>query len=111
MERGRSATSAPPVSDTPIIWRVQRHLSGHFHHLQLARPISVFGFAGFFLYEAYVSAERAAIPPKTWFLPNFSVLFGSALFPNLWFVTVFGIFSAYWQGIWGWSPISTAVHL
>ena len=73
--------------------------------------ISVFGFAGFFLYEAYVSAERAAIPPKTWFLPNFSVLFGSALFPNLWFVTVFGIFSAYWQGIWGWSPISTAVHL
>ena len=67
--------------------------------------------AGFFYYETRISANRAAIPSRTWFLPNFSVLFGTALFPFFWWVTVFTIYTTLWQSIWGWSAISTAVHM
>ena len=67
--------------------------------------------AGFFYYETRIPEDRAAIPPRTWFFPNFSALFGAALFPYFWFVTVFTLFSTLWQSIWGWSAISTAIHM
>ncbi|TBU27126.1 MFS general substrate transporter [Dichomitus squalens] len=46
--------------------------------------ISMLMTAGFFYYETRIPADQAAIPPRTWFLPNFSVLFGTALFPFFW---------------------------
>ena len=73
--------------------------------------ISVFMAAGFFFYETRIPAELAAIPPKTWFLPNFSVLLVSALSSHLWFVAVFVLFSSLWEDVWGWSAVSTAAHL
>ncbi|CDO68542.1 hypothetical protein BN946_scf184998.g39 [Trametes cinnabarina] len=73
--------------------------------------ISVFMVAGFFYYETTIPADKAAIPPRTWFLPNFSVLFGTALLPYFWWTTVFTIYTTLWQDIWHWSAISTAVHM
>ncbi|KAI9059413.1 MFS general substrate transporter [Trametes sanguinea] len=73
--------------------------------------ISIFMVAAFFYYETTIPADKAAIPPKTWFLPNFSVLFGTALLPYFWWVTVFTIYTTLWQDIWHWSVISTAVHM
>ncbi|OSD00393.1 MFS general substrate transporter [Trametes coccinea BRFM310] len=73
--------------------------------------ISVFMVAAFFYYETTIPADKAAIPPKTWFLPNFSVLFGTALLPYFWWTTIFTIFTTLWQDIWHWSVISTAIHM
>ena len=73
--------------------------------------ISVFMVAGFFFFETRIPAERAAIPPATWFLPNFMVLFVTALLPFFWFTTVFAVYSTLWQDVYGWSAISTALRM
>ncbi|KAH9895729.1 MFS general substrate transporter [Cubamyces lactineus] len=73
--------------------------------------ISVLMVVGFFYYETTLPVDKAAIPPRTWFLPNFSVLFGTALLPYFWWVTVFTIYTTLWQDIWRWTVISTAVHM
>ncbi|KAI0366484.1 MFS general substrate transporter [Pilatotrama ljubarskyi] len=73
--------------------------------------ISIFMVAGFFYYETTIPADKAAIPPRTWFLPNFAVLFGTALMPFFWWVTVFTLYTTLWQDVWHWSVISTAVHM
>ena len=73
--------------------------------------ISVFMVAGFFYFETTIPADRAAIPPRTWFLPNFLVLFFTALLPFLWWTTVFTIFFPSWQQVYGWSPTKPALHI
>ncbi|KAI0704163.1 major facilitator superfamily domain-containing protein, partial [Earliella scabrosa] len=73
--------------------------------------IAVFLVLGFFYYETIIPADRAAIPPRTWFLPNFTVLFFTALLPFFWWTTVFNVYTALWQNVWHWSAISTAAHL
>ncbi|KAI0740199.1 MFS general substrate transporter [Earliella scabrosa] len=73
--------------------------------------ISIFLVAGFFYYETTIPANRAAIPPRTWFLPNFTVLFFASLLPFLWFTTIFTVYSTLWQDVYGWSAISTAVRM
>ncbi|RPD56812.1 MFS general substrate transporter [Lentinus tigrinus ALCF2SS1-7] len=73
--------------------------------------ISVFMVAGFFYFETTIPVDRAAIPPRTWFLPNFLVLFFTALLPYFWWTTVFTIYTTLWQDIWHWSAISTAIHM
>lgn len=50
-------------------------------------------------------------PPSTWFLPNFSVLFGLALMPFLWWTTIFTILTTLWQDIYKWSAISVALRM
>ncbi|EIN04578.1 MFS general substrate transporter [Punctularia strigosozonata HHB-11173 SS5] len=72
--------------------------------------ISPFLLAGFFFYERAIPAAKAAIPPATWFLPNFAVLFAVALLPYFWWVTIFTIFTNLWQGVYGWQAIDSAVH-
>ncbi|GJE93570.1 MFS general substrate transporter [Phanerochaete sordida] len=73
--------------------------------------ISVFGVAGFFIYETRIPASTAAVPPATWFLKNFSVLFGMALLPFLWWTTIFTIITALWQEVYKWSVISVALRM
>ena len=73
--------------------------------------ISVLMIVGFFYYETRIPVERAAIPPQTWFLPNFLVLFCAALLPFFWWTAVFNISIPLWEEVWEWSAISTAVHL
>ena len=73
--------------------------------------IAVFLVFGFFYFETRIPADRAAIPPRTWFLPNFMVLFFTALLPFFWWTTIFTIYTTLWQDVWGWSAISTAIHM
>ncbi|KAG2365947.1 major facilitator superfamily domain-containing protein [Suillus spraguei] len=40
--------------------------------------------AGFLYWETLLPADRAAIPPRTWFYNNFSVLLATALLPSFW---------------------------
>ncbi|KAF8833506.1 hypothetical protein BDN67DRAFT_976562, partial [Paxillus ammoniavirescens] len=67
--------------------------------------------AGFFYWETVIPVDQAAIPPRTWFYHNFSVLIGLALLPFLWWIAVFTIFTTLWQDIFHWSAISTAIHM
>ncbi|KAG2358683.1 major facilitator superfamily domain-containing protein [Suillus spraguei] len=46
--------------------------------------ISIIMIAGFFYWETLLPADRAAIPPRTWFYNNFSVLLATALLPSFW---------------------------
>ncbi|KAG2354878.1 hypothetical protein BDR07DRAFT_1411205 [Suillus spraguei] len=46
--------------------------------------ISIIMIAGFFYWETLLPVDRAAIPPRTWFYNNFSVLFATALLPSFW---------------------------
>ncbi|KAF9221119.1 MFS general substrate transporter [Gyrodon lividus] len=73
--------------------------------------ISILMTVGFFYWETLIPVDKAAIPPRTWFYNNFSVLFGSALLPFFWWSTVFTIFTNLWQNVFRWSVISTAVHM
>ncbi|KAF8129735.1 major facilitator superfamily domain-containing protein [Boletus edulis] len=73
--------------------------------------ISVLLIIGFFYWETLVPADKAAIPPRTWFHSNFAVLFGSALFPYLWYSAVFIVFTTLWQDVFHWTVISTALHM
>ncbi|TBU44577.1 MFS general substrate transporter [Dichomitus squalens] len=73
--------------------------------------ISVFLVGGFFYFETTIPADRAAIPPRTWFLPNFLVLFFTALLPFFWWTTIFTVYTTVWQDVWKWSAISTAIHM
>ncbi len=94
--------------------------------------IAVFMVVGFFFYEKTIPPENAAVyvtyviscflyligticlfysPPKTWFLPNFAVLFGMALMPYLWWTTIYTILTALWQNIYKWSAISVALRM
>ncbi|PIL32540.1 MFS general substrate transporter [Ganoderma sinense ZZ0214-1] len=73
--------------------------------------VAVFLVAGFFYFETTIPVDRAAIPPRTWFLPNFLVLFFTALLPYFWWTTVFTLYTTVWQDIWHWSASSTAIHM
>ncbi|KAG1827908.1 major facilitator superfamily domain-containing protein [Suillus variegatus] len=73
--------------------------------------ISIMMMIGFFCWETLIHVDTAAIPPRTWFYPNFSILFAVALLPYCWWFTVFMIFTILWQNVFGWSAISSAVHM
>ncbi|KAG1743460.1 major facilitator superfamily domain-containing protein [Suillus lakei] len=73
--------------------------------------ISTLMVVGFFYWETLMPVERAAIPPRTWFYNNFSVLFTIALLPIFWWNTVLIIFTTLWQNVFYWSVISSAVHM
>ncbi|TFK84532.1 MFS general substrate transporter [Polyporus arcularius HHB13444] len=73
--------------------------------------ISIFLIAAFFLWEKKMPTEDAAVPPRTWFLPNFSVLFGVSLLPYFWWTTVFVVFFPLWQQVYGWSAIESGLRM
>ncbi|KAI0337830.1 MFS general substrate transporter [Trametopsis cervina] len=73
--------------------------------------ISVGMIAGFFYYETCIPAETAAVPPRTWFLPNFASLFGVSLMPFLWWTAIFTILTPLWQEVFHWSAISVALRM
>ncbi|KAH9939655.1 MFS general substrate transporter [Epithele typhae] len=73
--------------------------------------LAVLFVIGFFWFETRIPTAIAAIPPSTWFLPNFLVLFFTALLPYFWWTTIFTIYTTLWQDVWGWSAISTAIHM
>ncbi|KAG1897787.1 major facilitator superfamily domain-containing protein [Suillus fuscotomentosus] len=73
--------------------------------------VSILMVIGFFYLETIIPVDKAAIPPRTWFYHNFSVLFGVALFPFLWWSTVFSIFTTLWQNVFEWPAISSAAHI
>ncbi|EGN97457.1 hypothetical protein SERLA73DRAFT_110686 [Serpula lacrymans var. lacrymans S7.3] len=73
--------------------------------------ISIFLIGGFFYWETLLPTHRAAIPPKTWFYKNFSVLFATALLPYFWWSAVFSIFTSLWQNVYHWAVISSAIHM
>jgi len=73
--------------------------------------ISILMVVSFFWYETRIPASKAAVPPRTWFLPNFSVLFGTALLPYFWWTTIFTTYTTLWQDVYHWSVISTAIHM
>ncbi|KAI0804543.1 major facilitator superfamily domain-containing protein [Irpex lacteus] len=73
--------------------------------------ISVIMIAGFFFYETRIPVATAAVPPRTWFLPNFSSLFGVALMPFFWWTVSFTILTPLWQDVYKWSAISVALRM
>ncbi|KAI0804556.1 major facilitator superfamily domain-containing protein [Irpex lacteus] len=73
--------------------------------------ISVLMIGAFLFFETRISEEFAAIPPRTWFLPNFAVLFAVSLVPFLWWTSVFTGFTSLWQQVYQWSPISVALRM
>ncbi|KAI9463830.1 major facilitator superfamily domain-containing protein [Boletus coccyginus] len=73
--------------------------------------ISILLIAGFFYWETLIPIDKAAIPPRTWYYNNFSVLFGSALLPFFWWDALFIAFTTLWQDVFHWTVISTVVHM
>ncbi|KAF9022024.1 MFS general substrate transporter [Rhodocollybia butyracea] len=72
--------------------------------------LSVFLIVFFTFYEGRLSEDVAAIPPKTWKYTNIGVTTATALLPFMWWGVVQSLFSWYWQEVYGWSAIITAVH-
>ncbi|KAH7929188.1 MFS general substrate transporter [Leucogyrophana mollusca] len=73
--------------------------------------ISILLIFGFFYWETLLPVDKAAIPPRTWFYNNFSVLFAVALLPFFWWSAVFTMFMTLWQNVFHWSVISSAIHM
>ncbi|KAG6858922.1 hypothetical protein C0995_012888, partial [Termitomyces sp. Mi166 len=72
--------------------------------------ISLFLIAGFFIWEARLPEDMAAIPPSLWRVTNFGILAASATLPFMWWGAVQLLFSWIWQNVYGWSSIMAAVH-
>ncbi|KAJ3993679.1 major facilitator superfamily domain-containing protein, partial [Lentinula boryana] len=72
--------------------------------------ISVALMTAFLFFETRIPAEVAVIPPVTWSYTNIVVVLTMALLPYMWWGSVQSLLSWYWQEIFGWSPIITAVH-
>lgn len=72
--------------------------------------ISIFIVAAFLFWEARIPADDAVLPPRMWRYRNFGVLVGLALLPYFWWVTSFVLITAWWEQVFGWSAINTAVH-
>ncbi|KAH7915495.1 major facilitator superfamily domain-containing protein [Hygrophoropsis aurantiaca] len=73
--------------------------------------ISILLIFGFFYWETRLPVNKAAIPPRTWFYNNFSVLFAVALLPFFWWSAVFTMFMTLWQNVYHWTVISAAIHM
>ncbi|KII83762.1 hypothetical protein PLICRDRAFT_119051 [Plicaturopsis crispa FD-325 SS-3] len=73
--------------------------------------VSIIMIVAFFYWETLVPSDKAAVPPRTWFYPNFAVLFAAALLPYLWWTTVFTVFTTLWQDVYHWAAISSAARM
>jgi hypothetical protein len=72
--------------------------------------ISIAIAAIFLWWEARIPQADAVMPPRMWRYRNFGVLVGLALLPYLWWVTSFILLTAWWEQVFGWSPVKTAIH-
>ncbi|KAG6879058.1 hypothetical protein C0992_005492 [Termitomyces sp. T32_za158] len=84
---------------------------------QQAKAVSLFAasaalgnVSGFFVWEARLAEDMAAIPPSLWQVRNFAVLAASATLPFMWWGAVQLLFSWIWQNVYGWTPIIAALH-
>ncbi|KAG6905574.1 hypothetical protein DXG01_001913 [Tephrocybe rancida] len=59
--------------------------------------ISLFLIAAFFIWEARLPEDMAAIPPSLWRVTNFGILAASATLPFMWWGAVQLLFSWIWQ--------------
>ncbi|KAF8305923.1 MFS general substrate transporter [Clavulina sp. PMI_390] len=67
--------------------------------------ISVILAALFFIYEATIPEDMAALPPKVWRYQNVPVLLAVALVPFWWWSTLSLNTIPYWISTYKWSPI------
>ncbi|KAG9052891.1 hypothetical protein FS842_009092 [Serendipita sp. 407] len=64
----------------------------------------------FFVWEARIPFEDAALPPRMWQYRNFGILVSLALIPYFWWVTVYVGLTPWWESVYGWTATNTAVH-
>ena len=64
----------------------------------------------FLWWEARIHPDDAVLPPRMWRYRNFGVLVTLALLPYLWWVTSFVNLVSWWEAVYGWTAIDTAVH-
>ncbi|TFK61364.1 MFS general substrate transporter [Pluteus cervinus] len=72
--------------------------------------LAVILFVAFFIWEARIPEDKAALPPKMWFYPNFGLLIAIALIPYTWWSSVYLLFAWLWQEVYGWSAIISGLH-
>ncbi|KAJ7853760.1 major facilitator superfamily domain-containing protein [Mycena leptocephala] len=72
--------------------------------------LSFFLFILFFVWEAKLPESNAAIPSKMWQYENFTVLIVISIVPFMWWGSIFLPFAWFWEVVYGWSAIKTAVH-
>ncbi|KAG8822326.1 hypothetical protein FRC17_009594 [Serendipita sp. 399] len=72
--------------------------------------ISIAVLAVFLWWEARIPPDHAVMPPRAWRYRNFGVIVGIALLPYFWWVTSFVLLTSWYEQVYGWSVISTAVH-
>ncbi|KIJ22953.1 hypothetical protein M422DRAFT_217711 [Sphaerobolus stellatus SS14] len=72
--------------------------------------LSVLLTATFFFWEARLPEGLAAVPLSMWKYENFTILITVGLQPFMWWASVQLLFSWYFQEVFGWSTINTAVH-
>lgn len=72
--------------------------------------ISIAIFVLFLVWEARTDPDDAVLPPRMWRYRNFGVLVALAFLPYFWWVTSFVSITAWWEQVYGWTAINTAVH-
>ncbi|KAF8323832.1 MFS general substrate transporter [Clavulina sp. PMI_390] len=72
--------------------------------------ICAFLAAGFFIYEARIPEQYAALPPKIWKYENVPILICLAFVPFLWWSNVYFEITPLFMGPYGWSPIGSSLR-
>ncbi|KAF8580291.1 MFS general substrate transporter [Ramaria rubella] len=72
--------------------------------------ISILLFPVFLLWEARLPNLLAAVPPSIWKYENFLVIILVSLQPFMYWASIQLLFAWYYQLVFGWSAIKTAVH-
>jgi hypothetical protein len=110
--RAACGADGGPVALVLLIFAVTSGTTAGWTSAEVLAPLVLaLALVGAFLWwERRTPFERAVVPPRTWFYPNFAVLFVVALLPYFWWATVFNTFIPLWQTVYGWSAISTAIR-
>ncbi|KAG8811941.1 hypothetical protein FRC19_003486 [Serendipita sp. 401] len=64
----------------------------------------------FLWWEAHLPTEDAVLPPRAWRYTNLAVIVGLSLSIYFWWATLFALIIPWYQEVYGWSVISSAVH-
>lgn len=72
--------------------------------------ISLVLATGFLWWEAHTNPDDAVLPPRMWRYQSFGILVSLVLLPYFWWLTSFINLTSWWEQVYGWSPITIAVH-
>lgn len=73
--------------------------------------VAIVMMVGFFFWQTRLHDEHSLIPPKTWFIPNFSVLTLVSFCTQIYLTGPILVLSQYWPAAYNWGALTVGLHV